>query len=73
MTKRIAYARMVMNGALSYHGGRHLIELAELGRQRACEAVGVEVLRWRGQGVAIVSQIIQPSQIIRTTTKREWL
>ena len=50
MTKRIAYARMVMNGALSYHGGCHLIELAELGRQRAREVVGAEALRLKRRG-----------------------
>ena len=33
---------------------------AELGRQVAREAVGEEVLGWRGEGVMIVSHIIQP-------------
>ena len=50
MEWRIANARMVMNGALSYHGGCHLIELAELGRQRAREVVAIEVLRLKRRG-----------------------
>ena len=42
----------------SYHVLCHLVELAELGWQRARETVGVEVLGWRGEGVASVSDVI---------------
>ena len=34
----------------SHHATRHLVELAELSRQRACEAVGVEGLRLKRRG-----------------------
>ena len=42
-----------------YHALRHLIQVAELGWHGACEAVGLEVLGLRGEGVAIVSHIAQ--------------
>ena len=35
--------------ALAHHDGRHLAEVTNLGRQRAVEAVGVQILRWGGE------------------------
>ena len=70
MTKRIANARMVMNGG-SYHGRCHLIELAELCRQRAGEVVAAEFLGCRGQGVAIVSHIMTAGMACSANDKED--
>ena len=39
MANRMAHERMMIDECWSYHVGRHLNQVAELGRQAACELI----------------------------------
>ena len=69
MAERMANQRMMVDEWSSHHVVRHLIQVSELGRHAAREAVGVEALGWGGEGVAIVSHTI----VYTPYTAGEWL
>ena len=39
----------MLGPCVAHHADRHLGELTDLGRQRAVEAVGVQILGWGGE------------------------